>query len=224
MKKNAILVGLGDFYGNNNPYVQLKFVYQNIKDLSGKLQAFNWVKAPTPLLDETAYRQNIIDTLTKTISGLNDDDWLLFYYTGHGDVNNDITYCVTFTTEFTNNNSPSIDQFFSQKDYDSIISQFNKQCPKGHLITILDCCDALGMVQNFTQQKDFHTIFAASSANSNANYRTNSFFFDALSMSWDEDTFQKISDDLKTYIDIGDSSNTCQILIAKNFINNSFNS
>jgi hypothetical protein len=107
MIKQAVYVGLGDYYRNNlTGYSRLKFTIQNVVDFSEHLQS-SW-KNTVPLIDKTASKNVIIETLNETINGCkNDDDWLLFYYAGHASrlmVNNPngggqfVTYCVSYVS------------------------------------------------------------------------------------------------------------------------------
>lgn len=231
MNKYAVFAGLGDFYlKNRTGYSALNFSLQNITDFSAELRSIAWSNSPA-MFDPTAEKNNIIKKLEETVNNFctNDDDWLLFYYCGHASrlmVKNPngtsrfITYCVTYSENLKIGFFPGLDQFFTQVDYNHIVDLFHQKVPKGHLITILDCCYAFGLVQNFADQKEFHSVIAASSAIEEAAYNANSSFFTAFNQCW-ELPFSQLSNQLKNLMSNMDSPNIAEVQIATNFINQS---
>jgi hypothetical protein len=230
MKKKAVFAGLGDYYSRNQTgYTNLKFTLKNIVDISAQLGKNNW-EVSVPLFNETASREQITDKLLETIETLEEDDWLLFYYTGHAArfwINQETTpelatYCVSYSPQLRFDFLPGLDTFFSEFDYNAIINRFHEKAPGGHLITILDCCFAFGLVEKFAEQANFHTIIAASSEHKKAAYNQNSAFFIAFRQCWDM-SFTDMPNRVRSLMRNMLSPNIAQIQIAQLFIDKSLN-
>lgn len=183
MEKRSVMSGLGVFYSKSpTGLAPLPFVYNNILSLAKDLSPLGWI-TNTPLLDEMASVKYIRERLIETIKKGNNDQWLLFYFTGHASkyyVSPDsepVTFCVTYFEDLIENSYPDLSCFFSGKDYEEIVNEFAAHCPNGHLITILDCCYAYGLISDFSIHADFHTIIAATAKNSKALYDDNSVFY-----------------------------------------------
>ncbi|MGY3211534.1 hypothetical protein [Mucilaginibacter sp. HD30] len=189
MKKINVTVGLSDFYAiSRNGLPPLPFVYKNIKDLQSLLEVRNW-KNTFSLVDTAATVQLISAKLTEVINGCKDkDEWVLFYYTGHAtkyflsvDPVKAKTMCVTYNAQLKPTYTPDIHEFYSEDNFRQIITSFGNQVPNGHLILILDCCYAYGLIGTFAAQHPFLTVIAASTTEIQAGFDTNSFFFKAFS-------------------------------------------
>ena len=226
MKKYAITIGMGDSYKKNlTGFKELPFVYKNIADLNEKLKSADWT-AYVPFLDEAASKSRIIDKINETISSIEKDDWLLVYYTGHGakviqPINGgyeEETYCVTYSPLLKYNFRPPLENFLTDKDYPGIVNRFHEKAPEGHLITILDCCYASGLIEGFSVQPAFHTVIAASGPNNKAYYNENSLFFQAFRRSWDL-SFQAQKSRIATAMLELNAPNKCVIQTATNFSN-----
>lgn len=189
MKKKSITVGLGNFYSiARNGLEPLPFVYKNVKDLQTLLETRNWSNSLS-LIDPTASVQLISAKLTEVIDSCKKgDEWVLFYYTGHAtkyflSVNplKTKTMCVTYNEQLTPTYTPDIKEFFSEDNFQQAIASFKQKVPSGHLILVLDCCYAYGLIGNFAGQHPFLTVIAASTTDVEAGFDTNSFFFKAFS-------------------------------------------
>ena len=220
--KHAILVGLGDYYADFGTGLDsLPFVYKNVDDLSQKLDELGWKVYPA-ILDNLAGKEKIIKYLDEKIGLLEKDDWLLFYYTGHGDRRAragalDDMFLVNFSDKLRVNQALPFDDFIFDAHYNTVINKFHGAAPDGHLITILDCCYAFGLIDNFKSQKDFHTVFAASQADSEAFYSNNSFFFKALSQSWNESNLEDMQGTLENRLALLSRISECRIQLAEKF-------
>jgi hypothetical protein len=228
MTKTAIISGLGDYYKDNlTGFSALPFIYKNIADLTGKLRTLNWY-VPPAMVDFAASKESITNKLIEVINrSTNTNDWILFYYTGHASkyispmrvsMLNITTYCVSFTSNLRYDNLPDINEFFSEFNYAEIIKLFKLKVPEGHLITILDCCYAYGMIDTFDLDEDFHTIIAASTENSAAYYDTNSIFFKAF-FEYCENSFNAMEVNIKQLMNRLGSPSNCKIRVANNFTN-----
>lgn len=194
MKKIAVLVGLGDYYQFTvNGNIKLKFVEQNVKNLMANLVSRGW-EVPFPIFDELATKAHIIAKLTEALEHLGDDGHLIFFYSGHASkplnnpqARNDEVYFVTSNPRLTVNPPAPFDTFFNERDYIDFVKRFKDVAGKGHLITILDCCFAYGIVDAILDDAFYHSVLSASSANASARFRENSFFFSAFSQSWQTD-------------------------------------
>jgi len=223
ISKVAVTVALGDYYGNNSTgYTALPFVYKNVTDLQSFLNDKTW-ETPVTVLDIAASKANILAKLQEVIANLGSGGWLVLYYTGHGarfdagtGLANLKTYCVTFTPDLRYNYFPGVLSFLTEDDYAVIVKAFGDSIPNGHLITILDCCNAYGLIDTFAQQEDFHTVIAATSADSSAYYNTNSAFFSAFSQVWGS-TFDQLQDAINQKMSAIGAPNTCIVKLAKNF-------
>lgn len=220
-KKYAICLGFGDQYRGTG-MARLPFAYKNILDFSKKLSLKGYVIFQI-IPESLATKQRIKEHFLEKINMLEPDDWLLFYYVGHGDIrfnpasgNNVTTYLVTSFTGF----DPALGHlnFFTDDDYATVITAFRQKAPNGHLITILDCCYAFGMVDAFKDQQQFHTIIAASSFDKKAFYDTNSFFFRALQIVWDKRLVAIASELPPKMRELNDASR-CQCQLARAFAN-----
>jgi hypothetical protein len=218
-KKYAICLGFGDEYIGTG-MARLPFAYKNVLDFSMKLDQKGYTVFQT-IPESEATKQKIKDHFFEKINLLQPDDWLLFYYVGHGDItfnpssgNEVTTYLVTSFTDF----DPALDylNFFTDDDYAAIITAFRQKAPGGHLITILDCCYAFGMVDAFQDQEQFHTIISASSFDKKAFYDTNSFFFQAIQAVWDKQLATVINEVPKIMRELNDASR-CQCQLAAAF-------
>jgi hypothetical protein len=217
--KYALCIGLSDQYRGKG-FTTLPFAYKNVTDLSKKLTGKSYTVYPT-LPEKEATKNALKSLLLEKISFLNNDDWFLFYYVGHGDIkynpnsiNNITTYLVTSFKDF--DPSKGILNFLTDDDYAEIVKAFNDRASGGHLITILDCCYAFGLVDTFSQQKEFHTIIAGSTYNSKAFYDDNSFFFKALSTLLDK-KISTITRDLEKTAKSLYAKSKCQCQLAENF-------
>lgn len=224
--KHAVLVGLGDYYGDKSTgYSPLSFVYKNIDDFVTSLQEKNWL-VYTPLIDTAASKANIENFLDEKINSLSADDWLLFYYTGHGDkesqliLNSDM-FLVNYSSELRYGAPKPLDQFLFDKDYTKIIEKFRRQCPQGHLITILDCCHAAGLIDDYPASENFHSLIAAAQDSDEAYYSRNSFFFEAFSKCWDASNLFELKIDLEYQLPRIFRLSECEIHISPNFSNHS---
>ena len=222
-KKYALCLGFSDQYSGRG-FTQLPFAYKNVTDISKKLSSKGYIVYPT-IPEREATKVAIRNTLLEKISFLEPDDWLLFYYVGHGDIkqnpnsiNNVTSYLVTSFKDF--NNTIGFLNFFTDDDYAVIINAFEQRAPQGHLITILDCCYAFGLIDTFSQQKKFHTIIAASTYDKKAFFDTNSFFFKGFATVWDKN-IQVITSNLDKVIKALFNKSKCQCQAAQNFINSS---
>lgn len=220
-KKYAICLGFGDQYRGTG-MARLPFAYKNVLDFSTKLIRKGYTVFPT-IPEIIATKQKIKDYFFEKINSLQPDDWLLFYYVGHGDIrynpasgNNITTYLMTSFTGY--NPALGYQNFFTDDDYSIIIEAFQQKAPQGHLITVLDCCYAFGMVDVFKNQQQFHTIIAASSFDKKAFYDTNSFFFQALQVVWDKQLIT-ITRELPQRMRALNDASRCQCQIALSFSN-----
>jgi predicted nucleotide-binding protein (sugar kinase/HSP70/actin superfamily) len=190
MSKYAVLAGLGAYYENYpTGCASLKFIYQNVADLAGKLDSLKYTVSP-PLLDERATKENILTQLKDVINKTNEGDTVLFYYTGHGNnhfntANNKLEqYLVTALTQNWEEPILDTDDFVNNTNYNvEVVKLINKNI---HLITVLDCCYAFGLIEGYDSQKAFHSVIAAASEYTQAPYNSNSLFFTAFKMCWDE--------------------------------------
>jgi hypothetical protein len=199
--------------------------------LSDKLVSAGWIVYP-PILNEIATKSYCIYYLNEKLNLLSADDWLLFYYVGHADiyVSNDLSdenpvNLVTSLFKVSIDGSlPS--PYFTDEDYYGIVQNFKAKAPQGHLITVLDCCYAFGIIRNYISESDFHTVFAASNADSKAAYTDNSFFFKSFKKAWDQDSFEQIKSSTESFMrnDFAGYSyvNFCDIQIANRFQDNNF--
>jgi len=183
MEKKSVMVGLGDFYRQSpTGFATLPFIYNNIRSLVLDLKDKGW-SSSTPLLDSMASVKNIIDKMVETINKCAQDEWLLFYFTGHASKyyispeSKPITYCVTYYQNLTKGQYPGLEQFFYGQHYSRIVEMFAKKVPKGHLITVLDCCYAFGLIDDFAASAEFHTVIAATAHNAPALFDDNSVFY-----------------------------------------------
>ncbi len=229
--KTAVMICMGDYYGDyNTDFSRLWFAMNNTERLKTQLEDIGWNTSP-PAANLIATKAHCIAFLQEKIRLLqNDDDWLLVYYVGHADrysSNNDDdpVFLVTSLGDGRESSYPP-DSYFLDTDYDTIVETFRQKAPKGHLITILDCCYAYGMINNYTSGSDFHSVFAACSGNAQAAYTDNSFFFKSLRKSWNIDTFSAMKNAIEFSMrnDYTNYSyvNFCNIQIANNFTNVSF--
>jgi hypothetical protein len=217
-KKYAVLVGMGDYYGDNSTgFDSLPFVYKNVDELSAMLDGAGWTVYPA-ILDGLATEEKIMSYLFEKIEQLEKNDWLLLYYAGHGELKNGREmFLVNAAKDFKYNLQMPYNDFLFDFEYKKVIDQFKKFSPKGHLITVLDCCYAFGLIDSFDDEQDFHTILAASQANEQSYYSSNSFFFQALKKSWDASNFLELKDNIEDNITRLYRYSECQIRIAKNF-------
>jgi hypothetical protein len=214
--KYAILTGIGNGYENTN-FDQLPYVYQDIKDLTDKLSLLNWI-VYVPLLDKNANKSSILNYISEKIENLQKDDWLLFFYAGHGEKISEKTSLVTYDESLKTKAYPLPSKLFlSQIDYSNIIDKFSKQASEGHLITILDCCYAFGLIDQSGDKYNFHSILAAATEKTQAYFTDNSDFFIALSQAWDNDTIEQIGDAVVSIC--AQSKDNVVVQIAKEFIN-----
>lgn len=224
-KKLSMMVCLGDEYGRNSTgYPDLSFVYKNVTDFQTYLSESgapwkNYLSIP----DEAATKANIIAKFQEVLADIQDSDWMIFYYTGHGAQYNPgiglssiKTYCVTYSPELRYNYFPGIDHFLSEDDYLSLVQSFGAKAPNGHLITILDCCNAAGMVDSFAQAQPYHTLIAATSKFTSAYYNTNSSFFYAFSQAWTL-PLNQIEDAVNTSLAAMGAPNSCVVKLAPGF-------
>lgn len=217
----AMLVGLGDYYGEKSTgFSSLPFVYQNLSDLVDILTLYNWNVSP-PLVDSVATEQNIFDAAFEKINLLKEDDWFLFYYTGHGALKSDSEmYLVNSADKFRYDLALPFNEFIFNHEYTRFAEMFHSQCPKGHLITIVDCCHAFGLVTDFETQKSFHTIIAASQKEEQAYYSDNSFFFRSLKRTLlQTNEFQAIKENIELILPRMYRFSNCVIHIADEFKN-----
>jgi hypothetical protein len=217
--KYALCLGFSDQYSGRG-LVRLPFAYKNVRDLSSELESKGYKVFPT-IPEKDATKAVIKALLLEKISFLKPDDWLLFYYVGHGDItlnansiNNVTTYLITSFRDF--DISLGFLNFFTDDDYAEVTDAFNRQAPDGHLITILDCCYAFGLVDAFSRQTQFHTIIAAATYDRKAFFDTNSFFFQGLSTLWDKSLLKITTDISKVVKSLYDKSR-CQTQLAINF-------
>jgi hypothetical protein len=219
--KHSILVGLGDSYAGTG-YARLPFIYKNIADLSGRLAVKQYQTFPA-ILDQTATRKVVKDYLLEKISMLQSDDWLLFYFTGHGDIRfnpasgNQVTTCLV--TSFAGfDPSLGLSNFLLDDDYAEVITAFRQRAQRGHLITVLDCCYAFGLVDTFSQQADFHSIIAASSFDRKSFYDTNSIFYQAFQSLIDLN-LAVLAQRLRPKMRQLYNASNCQVQVATKFMN-----
>lgn len=219
----AVMAALGDYYDDNSTgYTALPFVYKNVTDFQSYLGGKSWV-TPISLSDTVASKTNILTKLKEEIGKLGTDDWLIFYYTGHGALLDPGTgpanikaYCVTYAPDLRYNFFPGIIAFLSEDDYATVVKEFGDQSPNGHLITILDCCNAFGLIDSFAEQKPYHTVIAATSKNTSAFYNTNSAFFSAFSQVWDT-PLEDLQDAINQKMTAMGAPNACIVKVAANF-------
>jgi hypothetical protein len=186
MDKKSIMIGLGNFYTKfPTGFPALPFVYNNILSLATDLTAVQW-NCPPPLFDPAANIKNIQDKFLEIVSSCGKDSWLLFYFTGHAtkffpDPHADpLTYAITYVDGLTEGNFPAMSAFLNGINYQLLAEAFHQKAPQGHLITILDCCYAEGLMNLFLETADYHTIIAASAAEFPALYDDNSVFYKEL--------------------------------------------
>jgi hypothetical protein len=219
--KSAVLVGLGDYYAERiTGYNSLPFVYQNLSDLTDILVANNWNVYPA-LIDSAATEKNILDTAMEKISQLKSDDWFLFYYTGHGALKSDSEmYLVNSAENFRYDLVLPFNDFIFNYEYAKLTEFFQSKCPGGHMITIVDCCHAYGLITDFQTQQSFHTIIAASQKEEEAYYSDNSFFFKALKKALlQSNYFLEIKESIEVTLPRMYRFSNCAIHIADNFQN-----
>ncbi|MEX6690042.1 caspase family protein [Danxiaibacter flavus] len=234
MNKYAVLLCLGDYYSDNSTgFSRLGFTLKNTNDFNAFLNNQNspWIVSPM-LYDKTAGKANIQLKIEDAISRCtNNTDWLLIYYTGHASrlmtktpagFPDFITYCVTYSDKLKFNFFPGLDEFFTEIDYNTVIDSFHEKVPNGHLITVLDCCNAFGLIENFGQQTDFHTIISSCSDGVPSYYNTNSAFFTAFRRCWDL-PFQQLASSLRSIMASIRAPNRPVTQIANNFSNQSLN-
>lgn len=221
MKKHLVTAGLGSYYSRGNTaFDELPFIYKNINDLKSSLVKKKWLASET-ILDENATKDRIFQYLMEKVLKCDKEDWLLFYFTGHGaqaSVSPVLRkmFCVTQSDELSTVYIPYLTSFFSVVDYAKVVDAFAKRCPGGHLITILDCCYSFGLIDEFSLNRDFHTVIAASAADLPAYYWENSFFFQSLAMLL-EDSFNDIATKLGPLMSGLNSSSMCSIKLADKF-------
>ena len=196
MSKYAVLAGLGEYYGRQaSGYRTLPFAYRNVVSLMTKLHDNQWI-TPPPLINEAATKDNIFFKLSEVTKQAVDNDTVLFYFTGHGDRHVNVSssgtdhYLVTATSLPPNPSTFNIAAFLNEINYGEIISQFSDG--KRHLVTIIDCCYAFGLIDGYEFQQDFHTVIAASSENNQSFFNSNSLFFQALMASWNEPSYTRM--------------------------------
>ncbi|RXK62387.1 hypothetical protein ESA94_05095 [Lacibacter luteus] len=220
-KKTAVLVGLGDYYSERaTGYSSLPFVYQNLSDLVDILTTYKWT-VYTPIVDSAATEKNIFDSAIEKIGSLESDGWFLFYYTGHGALKTDSEmYLVNSAENFRYDLVLPINDFIFNYEYTKLTEFFRSKCPDGHMITIVDCCHAYGLITDFQTQQSFHTIIAASQKEEQAYYADNSFFFKALKQTLlQTNEFQQIKDSIEIILPRMYRFSNCVIHIADNFQN-----
>lgn len=187
MNKIAVFACLGDYYQSSvNGFEPLPFVYNNIDQFSGVLKNFGWI-VTLPLKDKGAAKNAIITKLTEVINNCAPDDWVLFYFAGHASKyppQNTTTFCVTYDPSMTNAFWPPVSEFFSDSDYQQVVTLFEDKAPMGHLIAVFDCCYADGLLNDFDVTKPFQTVIAASAKNFPAYYDQTSYFFQVYSRTW----------------------------------------
>ncbi|MDB5122361.1 MAG: hypothetical protein JWP94_490 [Mucilaginibacter sp.] len=224
MEKISITVGLGDFYSiSRNGLQPLPFVYKNVTDLQTLLETKNWTNSLS-LMDPAATVALISTKLTEVIDGCkNGDEWVLFYYTGHAtkyflsvDPLQIKTMCVTYNEQLTPTYTPDIKEFFSEDNFQQVIASFRKKVPNGHLIAILDCCYAYGLIGSFAAQQPFLTVIAASATDVEAGFDTNSFFFKAFSQLTGT-PFDQLQSQLDQIYQQQGYNGQCQVSPAPNF-------
>lgn len=220
-KKTAVLVGLGDYYTEQaTGYSSLPFVYQNLSDLVDILTFNKWT-VYTPIVDSVATEKNIFDLAIEKIGLLERDGWFLFYYTGHGALKTGSEmYLVNSAENFRYDLVLPINDFIFNYEYTKLTEFFQAKCPAGHMITIVDCCHAYGLITDFQAQQSFHTIIAASQKEEQAYYSDNSFFFKALKKTLlQTNNFLQIKESIEIILPRMYRFSNCVIHIADNFQN-----
>lgn len=192
MRKQAVFAELGSFYQPKvNGFDTLPFVYNNVDQLSTWLRSAGW-ETTLAMKDEGATKAFIVQKLSDVINQCAEDDWVLFYFVGHAskypdatDIKARKTFCVSYSQALSTVYWPSLDQFFSEDDYQTVVALFESKISKGHLVAIFDCCYADGLLNSFDVAKDFQTVIAASSRLEPAYYDVTSYLFTAFSQCWD---------------------------------------
>lgn len=220
MNRHAILCGLGDYYQPNTlSYRDLRFTYKNIQNFQERLIDWGWI-VPPPILNTAATKSAIFQKLEETVLAAQQGDTLLFYFTGHGErftnpANDDNQTFLVTATEGPKPADPTFSECVNDVNYQEIIQAFSKK--GGHLITIIDCCYAMGLVDGYNLHEDFHTVIAASSENSRAYYTSNSLFFTAFKASWNASTMRSMRSQILDAMDELNAPNRAKIFIATNF-------
>jgi hypothetical protein len=220
MKRIAILAGLGDYYGTaQTEFKALPFVYKNITDFMTWLDASQWL-VPPPLLNEHATRDNILQKLTDASSEAVAGDTVLFYFTGHGhrhfnQATNSIEHYLVTATENAAPTPFDIAAFLNEINYASFIDGFRDG--KRHLITIIDCCYAFGLIEGYVFQQKYHTVIAASSENALSFYDSNSLFFRAFSKNWDAANLPNLKRGIESEMIRLRAPNRCKIYLSSTF-------
>lgn len=230
MEKFSVFAGLDMFYqACHTGYVRLPFVLDNIDNFKNFLENQNW-DTSIPLFEETANRKNIMDRLTEQISNCPNDSWVVFYFTGHGaryrfaDPQIPLQfYCVTYTTNLSAGRVPPLDNFLSTSDYRKFVNEFGKAVPHGHLITVLDCCFANGVIKGFDEGREFHTLIAASTDNTSAFFTTNSLFYQSFIQCWTL-PFNRMQNEINEHLAELQSPSQCVVTPATKFADKTFNS
>ncbi|MGN8059702.1 hypothetical protein ACTJKN_25725 [Pedobacter sp. 22163] len=191
MKKIAILVGLGNYYQfSKNGYYRLGFVEENIPKMMSFLAGRGW-EVQMPLRNELASKTNIIMRLKEALVSVGEDGHVLFFYSGHaakpvnGTAGSTEIRLMTSSPLLGQGLPIPFDEFYNERDYKAFAKLCKVQLSKGHLITILDCCYAYGLLDEFGFDMDNHSIVAASSSTSSAQFLEESIFFSAFSKMWD---------------------------------------
>ncbi len=228
MKKYAIMVGLGNYYGDNpTGFDSLAYAYSNINSFTKKLSSASWTVYPC-ILDSDATKGAVIEYLQEKISLLSDGDWLLFYFSGHGNKvpvdgswDNPIMYLVTASPNLGTNAGQDPELYVTDRDYAEIVCGFQKKSKNGHLISILDCCYSFGLIDNFNDQLGFHSVFASADiGHLSYSHSDNSIFFEVLENVWDDNSFSAMKDDLVNLTN--DTFDNCQVQVATKFSTLSF--
>jgi hypothetical protein len=226
--KICVLAGLGDYYkAYQTGYDSLPFVYQNLANLRDKLESMNWIVYPA-MVDIAASKETILKKLFEVIDQhrTSEVEKILFYFTGHGNrylikdgfgYRTDV-FCVTYNPLLRYDTQPPVDGFFSEFSYAEFIGKFRAKIPNGHLVTILDCCFAGGMIEDIKWDRENHTILAASSEVDSSYYDTNSLFFEAFRKAWDAPDLHTLSTKLEQNLATVPGAQTCHLRLASKFV------
>lgn len=143
MKKKALIVGIND-YSQVDRYRDLDGAVNDAEDIANLLleQSFK-MNDITILTDARATADNILRSMTDSISGLQPQDLFVFYYAGHG--SRVATFSDSGEVDGKNEILCPYDTSFEEKRYitDDEISSILKNIPSGAVVEfIVDACNS----------------------------------------------------------------------------------
>jgi len=160
-KLHSFFVGIADYPRGaelTGCLVDINNMTDYIKNLETSF--YDEILEPVILTDQKGNRNNILDSLEKAVAGVESEDTLLFYYTGHGvnEISKDLfkgNYNDMVQTLFCHN--PSENNRLASKELRYL---FNK-CPKEtHILAIFDCCHSGDMTRSIQSEIQIKTAQA----------------------------------------------------------------